>query len=92
MILTTSTTTTDRSLGVLSFIILVGYPPFYDTAPLRMKTKIMRGHYEFDTTYWANVSEEAKDFVSKLLTVDMETRMTATQALMHPWVSPIISL
>lgn len=90
MILTTSTAAFRRSLGVLSFIILVGYPPFHDTAPLRMKTKIMRGHYEFDLTYWANVSEEAKDFVSKLLTVDMGSRMTATQALNHPWVSEVV--
>lgn len=76
----------NRALGVLSYIILVGYPPFYDTAPLRLKTKILRGKYEFHPQFWVNVSEEAKDFIQKLLTVDMRTRMTAAEALQHPWV------
>lgn len=76
----------NRALGVLSYIILVGYPPFYDTAPLRLKTKILRGKYEFHPQFWVNVSEEAKDFIQKLLTVDMHTRMTAAEALQHPWV------
>ena len=75
-----------RALGVLSYVILVGYPPFYDNAPLRLKTKIIRGIYEFHPEYWTKVSDEAKDFVTRLLTVDMSARMTAEQALLHPWV------
>ena len=46
----------------------------------------MRGIYEFHPEYWSKVSEEAKDFVTRLLTVDMNTRMTAEEALLHPWV------
>jgi serine/threonine protein kinase len=75
------------ALGVLSFIILVGYPPFYDKAPLRLRTKICRGKFEFEPQYWANISEEAKDFVTRLLTVDMNARMTAEEALQHPWLA-----
>ena len=77
-------------MGVLSYIILVGYPPFFDNAPLRLKTKIMRGIYEFHPEYWDKVSDEAKDFVSRLLTVDMDARMTAEQAESHPWVRILI--
>ena len=75
-----------RAVGVLSYIILVGYPPFHDNAPLRLKTKIIRGVYEFHPAYWDVISAEGKDFVSRLLTVDMAARMTAEQALQHPWV------
>ena len=51
-----------------------------------VKTKIIRGVYEFHPEYWDVISAEGKDFVSRLLTVDMAARMTAEQALQHPWV------
>ena len=51
-----------------------------------VKNKIIRGIYEFHPEYWTKVSDEAKDFVTRLLTVDMSARMTAEQALLHPWV------
>jgi serine/threonine protein kinase len=48
--------------------------------------QIMNGDYEYPSPYWDNVSEKAKDFVSKLLVTDKNVRMTATQALSHPWI------
>ena len=65
---------------------LVSYPPFLHSTPMGVKNKIKRGIYEFHPEYWSKVSEEAKDFVTRLLTVDMNTRMTAEEALLHPWV------
>jgi serine/threonine protein kinase len=49
---------------------------------------IIRGAYRFEPKeYWANVSDVAKDFVSRCLTVDPAQRITAEQALAHPWLS-----
>jgi serine/threonine protein kinase len=56
----------------------------YQNIIIRLKTKIIRGIYEFIPE--RNISDEALDFVSRLLTVDMATRMTASEALEHPWV------
>jgi calcium/calmodulin-dependent protein kinase I len=76
-----------RALGVLVYIILGSYPPFLHHTPLGIKAKIIHGIYEFHPEYWGHISEEAKDFVKRLLTVDMNSRMTADEALRHPWVS-----
>lgn len=75
------------SAGVIMFILLSGYPPFADENVPRMYSKILRGRYEFYPAVWRNVSEEAKDLVRRLLTVDMYQRITVDQALAHPWVS-----
>ena len=75
-----------RALGVLVYMILVSYPPFLHHTALGIKEKIIGGNYEFHPEYWGHISAEAKDFVSRLLTVDVELRMTAQEALLHPWV------
>ena len=67
-------------------MILASYPPFLHHTALGIKEKIIRGIYEFHPEYWGHISAEAKDFVSRLLTVDVDLRMTAQQALLHPWV------
>ena len=75
------------AVGVLSYIILSGYPPFHDDNRARLRAKVMKGNYKFHDEYWDNASNQAKDFVSGLLEVDMKERMTADEALDHPWVS-----
>jgi serine/threonine protein kinase len=70
-------------------MILVSYPPFLHHTALGIKEKIIQGIYEFHPEYWGHISREAKDFVSRLLTVDVELRMTAEEALLHPWVSTL---
>lgn len=73
------------SIGVIVYILLVGYPPFYaDNDPLLFK-KIMAVDYEFGEG-WDSVSEQAKDFIRHLLVKDPQKRLTATQALEHPWI------
>jgi len=48
--------------------------------------EIMAARYEFPEEYWGHISEEAKDFVSRLLLVNPHQRLTASQALQHPWL------
>lgn len=79
------------SAGVICYILLGGYPPFHDDRDQRaLFRKIKKGQYEFHVEYWAHVSDEAKDLIRGLLTVDMMERLTVDQALNHPWVIIII--
>ena len=74
------------SIGVITFILLGGYPPFYDDNQKMLFKKIKAGVYEFHADYWRNVSPEAKDLISNLLVVSPLNRLTVDQALAHPWM------
>lgn len=74
------------SVGVILFILLSGYSPFDDDNDAVLFEKIKSGNYDADDPIWDNISPEAKDIVAKLLTVDSGKRLTAEQALQHPWV------
>ncbi|CAO3620294.1 unnamed protein product [Cunninghamella blakesleeana] len=75
------------SLGVILYICLCGFPPFNeDMGPPNMKTQIMNGIYSFPSPYWDGISEEAKDLVSRLLTVDPKERITLRDAKSHMWM------
>jgi len=74
------------SVGVIIYILLCGYPPFYaDNAPALFK-KIMEVQYDFEDPAWEEVSEEAKDLIRHLLVKDPANRFTATKCREHPWV------
>jgi calcium/calmodulin-dependent protein kinase I len=75
------------SIGVITYILLCGFPPFYDDSNAVLFEKIMSGNFSFPAPYWSNISNEAKDFISKLLCVDPVKRMTCEQALAHPWIT-----
>eukprot|EP01122_Echinamoeba_exundans_P003450 TRINITY_DN1354_c0_g1_i2.p1 TRINITY_DN1354_c0_g1~~TRINITY_DN1354_c0_g1_i2.p1 ORF type:complete len:624 (-),score=108.57 TRINITY_DN1354_c0_g1_i2:53-1924(-) len=73
------------SLGVISFVLLGGYPPFAEVEGRpSLEDQITFGLYSFEEESWQDVTERAKDFVTKLLITDPERRLTAEQALMHP--------
>ena len=74
------------SMGVIVFILLGGYPPFYadDERELFRLTKI--GKFEFDEEHWGGISSEAKDFISSLLVIDPSKRSSAKEVLNHPWM------
>uniref|UniRef100_A0A8D2Q8V2 Calcium/calmodulin-dependent protein kinase type 1B n=1 Tax=Varanus komodoensis TaxID=61221 RepID=A0A8D2Q8V2_VARKO len=72
------------ALGVISYILLCGYPPFYDENDSELFNQILRAEYEFDSPYWDDISESAKDFIRHLLERDPEKRFTCQQALQHP--------
>ena len=74
------------SVGVILFILLSGYSPFDHDDEEQLFKNIKEGTYCMDDRIWRYISEGAKDCVRQLLTVDVMNRMTATQALQHPWI------
>lgn len=74
------------SFGVILYILLGGYPPFYDDNQKHLFRKIIRADYEFHPDRWGYVSEEAKDLIRGLLTLNPHDRLTVEQALSHPWL------
>jgi len=75
------------SIGVITYILLCGFPPFYgDTVP-EIFEQIMEANFDYPEEYWGNVSKEAKDFINRLLVVDSDKRLTAGDALRHPWLA-----
>ncbi|KAF2071951.1 hypothetical protein CYY_006726 [Polysphondylium violaceum] len=75
------------SVGVITYILLCGFPPFYgDTVP-EIFEQIMEANYDFPEDYWGQISKEAKDFIQKLLVVDVSKRLSAQDALKHPWLT-----
>lgn len=75
------------SVGVTAFILLGGYPPFNGRNNKEVYGAIKRGKFQFHAKYFKNVSKEAKDFISRLLRVNVKKRMTAEEALRHPWIT-----
>lgn len=74
------------SLGVITYILLGGYPPFIEQNQRELFKKIKKGQYEFHPEYWGSISPDAKDLISMLLTVDPNKRITARNALNSSWV------
>jgi len=74
------------SAGVIVYILLGGYPPFFDDNRNRLFKKIKAGIFEFHDQYWSEVSEDAKNLIRKMLTVDPKKRPSAKQLLEHPWI------
>lgn len=75
------------SVGVIVYILLCGFPPFYDDNNAALFEQIKAGDFEFPSPYWDDVSDAAKDLVSKLLTTDPAKRYTCVDVLKHPWVT-----
>lgn len=73
------------SAGVVLFILLGGYPPFYHENESVMFDHIRHGRFGFDEEVWRTISSCAKDLIQKLLSVDPISRFTAEQCLEHPW-------
>ncbi|KAF5829297.1 kinase-like domain-containing protein [Dunaliella salina] len=74
------------SIGVILFILLSGYSPFDDDNDAVLFEKIKKGNYDADDPIWEHISIGAKDAVARLLTVDTRKRLSAAQALAHPWI------
>eukprot|EP01053_Blabericola_migrator_P002701 Blabericola_migrator_1__2700@NODE_1768_length_3821_cov_86_086841_g734_i3_p1_GENE_NODE_1768_length_3821_cov_86_086841_g734_i3NODE_1768_length_3821_cov_86_086841_g734_i3_p1_ORF_typecomplete_len607_score87_73Pkinase/PF00069_25/5_6e78Pkinase_Tyr/PF07714_17/2_3e43EFhand_7/PF13499_6/5_7e12EFhand_7/PF13499_6/3_1e16EFhand_8/PF13833_6/1_1e02EFhand_8/PF13833_6/4_1e06EFhand_8/PF13833_6/2_1e05EFhand_8/PF13833_6/3_3e09EFhand_11/PF08976_11/2_6e05EFhand_11/PF08976_11/4_3e11EFhand_1/PF00036_32/4_2e03EFhand_1/PF len=74
------------SAGVILYILLSGYPPFHGKDNREILEKVKTGSYNFDTRAWRRVSDYAKDLVRRLLTYDPRRRLTAQEALQHPWI------
>lgn len=80
------------SLGVVIYIMLCGYPPFYSEVPRKqlsqgMRRRIMAGDYDYPDKEWSKISAEAKEVIASLLQVEPAQRMTVTELLEHPWLN-----
>eukprot|EP00386_Alphamonas_edax_P013436 GDKI01041499.1.p1 GENE.GDKI01041499.1~~GDKI01041499.1.p1 ORF type:complete len:517 (+),score=140.52 GDKI01041499.1:243-1793(+) len=74
------------SCGVIMYILLCGYPPFYGETDADVLSKVRVGAYSFNPADWKSVSEEAKDLIRKLLKMNPKERLSAQAALQHPWI------
>uniref|UniRef100_A0A3P9LXB4 Calcium/calmodulin-dependent protein kinase IGb n=2 Tax=Oryzias latipes TaxID=8090 RepID=A0A3P9LXB4_ORYLA len=74
------------SIGVITYILLCGYPPFYEESETKLFSKIMKAQYEFDSPFWDDISESAKDFIRNMMQKTPSMRYSTEQALRHPWI------
>uniref|UniRef100_A0A3B4G037 Calcium/calmodulin-dependent protein kinase type 1D-like n=1 Tax=Pundamilia nyererei TaxID=303518 RepID=A0A3B4G037_9CICH len=74
------------SIGVITYILLCGYPPFFEENEKRLFSKIMRAEYAFHSPFWDDISESAKEFIKNMMEKNPTKRFTTEQALRHPWI------
>ncbi|CAE7274903.1 CaMKI [Symbiodinium microadriaticum] len=75
------------SMGVICYVLLAGYPPFYSESESELLALIKSGSYTFHDNGWSDVSDDAKDFISRMLVIDQEQRWTARELMEHPWMT-----
>jgi calcium/calmodulin-dependent protein kinase I len=74
------------SIGVITYVLLCGFPPFYGKTQAQLFEKILNADYDFPDPEWTHISDEAKDFIRKLLVLDVDKRYTTQQCLQHAWI------
>jgi serine/threonine protein kinase len=74
------------SVGVIIYVLLCGYPPFANDNQSLLFQSIRTGEWQFIDKDWAGISEDAKDLIRKLLTVNPLRRLTAKDALSCEWL------
>ena len=74
------------SVGVVAYTLLCGYPPFNGSNNDEVYDAVRCGRYRFHSSEWSNTSRESRDFVRNLLAMDPRARMTAREAMEHPWI------
>nr|XP_023018837.1 calcium/calmodulin-dependent protein kinase type II alpha chain [Leptinotarsa decemlineata] len=77
--------------GVILYILLVGYPPFWDEDQHRLYAQIKAGAYDYPSPEWDTVTPEAKNLINQMLTVNPAKRITAAEALKHPWICDFVA-
>ncbi|KAG5188797.1 kinase-like domain-containing protein [Tribonema minus] len=78
-------------LGVISYILLCGFPPFYDESNKELFRAIKSGQYDYPSPFWDDVSHGAKDLIDHLLVLKPEKRYTAENVLAHSWMNEGLS-
>ena len=73
------------SLGVITFVLLCGYPPFYGDDESDLLNASTRGVFQFFEPEWSAISDDAKDLVRRMININRSARITAKEALQHPW-------
>mmetsp|Transcript_29907 Transcript_29907/g.63427 ORF Transcript_29907/g.63427 Transcript_29907/m.63427 type:complete len:560 (+) Transcript_29907:267-1946(+) len=74
------------SIGVITYILLCGYPPFYGDTDNQIFDSVRTGRFDFPSPDWDGISDEAKDFICSLLRREPSKRLSAVNALEHPWI------
>ena len=74
------------STGVILYILLCGFPPFYEEELPALFDSILKARYDFPSPWWDNVTPGAKELVKALLHLDPKTRLTAEQTMKNDWV------
>jgi len=80
------------STGVIVYILLSGMPPFNGQSDQEIMKKVRAGKFHFEDKCWNSISENAKDFIRKLLTFKQEDRPSAQEALAHPWITELSAI
>ncbi|WWD16858.1 hypothetical protein CI109_101290 [Kwoniella shandongensis] len=75
------------SIGVIAYTLLCGYSPFRSDDKMGLLKEMTRGRIMFHERYWSKVSKTAKDFIKEMLVADPKKRLTAAEALQHPWLT-----
>lgn len=75
------------SIGITLYILLCGFPPFYNEDNAALFEEIKNGEFEYPSPYWDDISDMAKDLISQILTVDTSKRITIDGILEHPWMT-----
>ncbi|CAK4029626.1 serine threonine- kinase fhkC [Lecanosticta acicola] len=80
------------SLGVVLYICLCGFPPFSDELyspenPYTLSQQIKMGRFDYPSPYWDSVGDPALDLIDRMLTVEVEKRITIDECLEHPWTT-----
>lgn len=77
------------SIGVITYVLLCGFPPFYGKSQAQLFEKILNADFEFPEPEWTQISAEAKDFINHLLVLDVKQRYNTKQCLEHPWLKAL---
>jgi len=80
------------SIGVITYILLCGYPPFYGDSDTQIFESVKIGRFDFPSPEWDDISQSAKDFVIALLKKNPKERPTAAMALRHTWLKEQLGL
>jgi serine/threonine protein kinase len=75
------------SMGVITYILLGGYPPFYASNDQDLFRMTKRGDFEFHEDHWGEISKGVKDMISSMLVTDPARRASASDVLAHPWMN-----
>jgi len=75
------------SIGVITYILLCGFPPFYGNTEQQIFNKILRAEYDFPSPDWDHISEEAKEFIKALLVLNPNDRPSAKECIESPWIT-----
>ena len=75
------------SIGVTLYILLWGFPPFYNEDNAQLFEEIKNGEFEFPSPYWDDISDMAKELIKNILVVEPSKRLDIEDILAHPWIN-----